>query len=445
MAKLKRLTPFLLLFFYVTAALYLFRERAGTQAAYNALVKQARSYARDGILVDAMKTYRSALEIRPSLELELEAGQAFLDSGEYYDARNWYEDELLIKYPDKPETYAFGIEACIKLDDYDEAFQCYNKFCRRKLSDERVKSLMNQIRYSFEVLNTYEEVSVFSNLSHTAAVRQDGLWGYVDTTGHRTLDYQYAMAGPFSETAPVVDEDGTARYIDTEGNTKHNGKQIERTDPNFGTVEEFQSICSNLILAFNGSEWAYFQADSFQRAFGESFPNALPIVDGTGAVQNTMGKWALIHEDGSTTDFQYDEVAADSKGIINRTGNVFVKIGGEYHLVDTDGKPVNVQSYDNVCAYYDSTYAAVQRGGKWVFVDAEGKELPMEGFDEARSFSNGLAAVRRGTQWGYINLEGELVIPCQFDEAGPFSNDGSAFVLHQGHGWDLIRLYQSNN
>lgn len=443
MAKIKKLTPVLLLVFYALAALYMFRERLSVQGTYNVLLEQARAYAQDGILVEAMDSYESALAIRPSVELELEAGQLLLDSGEYHDARNWYEDELLAKYPESPETYAYGIEVCTGMDAYDEAFECYDKYCRRKLSDDRVESLMNQIWYSFDVLNTYEQVSAFSNLSHTAAVREDDLWGYVDTTGHRVLEYQFREAGVFSDTAAVIGEDGEARYIDVEGNTRYNARQIERVNPEFGAVEAFRPIYSGLILASNGAGWSYFHVDDFHQAFDGLYEDAYPIVNGTGAVQNASGKWALISEDGSTTEFQYDEVAADAKGIINRTGAVLVRFGGQYHLVDGSGQPMTEQTYSSVCPFYDSTYAAVERDGQWVFVDAEGRETAFDAYDEARSFSGGLAAVRRGTQWGYINQQGELVIPCQFDDAGPFSDDGAAFVHHIGKGWDLIKLYKS--
>uniref|UniRef100_B8HNA7 KWG Leptospira repeat protein n=1 Tax=Cyanothece sp. (strain PCC 7425 / ATCC 29141) TaxID=395961 RepID=B8HNA7_CYAP4 len=41
-------------------------------------------------------------------------------------------------------------------------------------------------------------------------------------------------------------------------------------------------------------------------------------------------------------------------------------------------------------------------------------------FEEAQSFSEGLAAVKKGGQWGFIDRSGAMVIPPQFDQVEPF-------------------------
>ena len=45
-------------------------------------------------------------------------------------------------------------------------------------------------------------------------------------------------------------------------------------------------------------------------------------------------------------------------------------------------------------------------------------------YDEAKSFSNGLAAVRKGDQWGFINKENKLVIDYQFTDTGYMDSNG---------------------
>ena len=49
-------------------------------------------------------------------------------------------------------------------------------------------------------------------------------------------------------------------------------------------------------------------------------------------------------------------------------------------------------------------------------------------FQEARSFSGGLAAVYDGKQWGFINEKGTLAIDYQFQDAGYFSAKGACPV-----------------
>lgn len=59
-------------------------------------------------------------------------------------------------------------------------------------------------------------------------------------------------------------------------------------------------------------------------------------------------------------------------------------------------------------------------------------------FQNAESFSNGMAAVMTEEKYGYINSSGELVIKPSYDEAGDFYND-TAPVINNG-----LRLYINN-
>ena len=66
--------------------------------------------------------------------------------------------------------------------------------------------------------------------------------------------------------------------------------------------------------------------------------------------------------------------------------------------------------------------------GKWGFVNSDGKTAIEPKYDEAMSFSNGLAAVRSGDKWGFINESGELVIDYKYSDGGYFTNNGVCFV-----------------
>ncbi len=64
---------------------------------------------------------------------------------------------------------------------------------------------------------------------------------------------------------------------------------------------------------------------------------------------------------------------------------------------------------------------------KYGFIDRTGKMVIAPQFDDAQSFSEGLAPVKVGKKWGYINNVGSYVIYPQFDFASVF-NDGLAPV-----------------
>ena len=57
-------------------------------------------------------------------------------------------------------------------------------------------------------------------------------------------------------------------------------------------------------------------------------------------------------------------------------------------------------------------------------------------YDDARSFSEGLARVEQNGKYGFINIKGEVVVPCIYDRVGSFS-EGFAKVRKDGK-WSII-------
>ena len=82
--------------------------------------------------------------------------------------------------------------------------------------------------------------------------------------------------------------------------------------------------------------------------------------------------------------------------------------------------------------------AAVSIDGKWGFIDATGKRIIEPQYDDARSFSNGVAAVKSGNKWGFINESGEMVIKPTFSDAKDFNDSGKVMVKDSGT-WQLLK------
>jgi hypothetical protein len=71
-------------------------------------------------------------------------------------------------------------------------------------------------------------------------------------------------------------------------------------------------------------------------------------------------------------------------------------------------------------------------------VDTQGRVAIPPKFDEARSFSDGLAQARLDDKWGYIDRSGDWIIKRKFDSEGPFV-DGLAYIEPvDGKGWGYI-------
>lgn len=445
MKSYKKILPIFLSVALFGSAAYSIQTKSENANAYAVALEEARNYAAKGIEVDAMSCYQEALDIEPTLAIYLEAGEVYLENDDLSAAKKWYQNELLEQYPKAAETYLYGIKMYLASDNYRNAFSVYEAYQNRGLYLDEVENMIDPIRYMYTLSGRYEDVGVFSNVTNTAAVMYDGLWGYVNASGNRMITYDYVTAGTFGTYAAVTDVDGNAYYIDQSGDIKINEKFILETDSEFLTVKEFQGIQSNMILAYNGEIWNYYDADTYEKLFG-GYKEATPITNGVGAVSEDGEKWELISTDGSQiTDAVFDGVVADDKGIVCRSNAIVVILNGEYILVDHEGNQLGDGAYTEASAFYDGTYAACGNGQNWSFVDDNGNVVLTGKYQDARSFSNGLAAVKVDGKWGYIDISGEIVIPCEFEEAGPFNTTGVAFVKVADENWQLLSLYQYNH
>lgn len=442
MRSYKKIMPVVLTFALVGSAVYSFQNRAERRQQYDSALSQARVYMEKEIEKDAMEQYQTALALEPSLSVYLEAGEIYLTHPDRRGAMSWYENMLLPNYPKEAETYLYGLRACAMWEDYGQMFSIYKEYQKRNLKAEPVEEFIKKYLYTYSLTGTYEEVSVFGLSSGVAAVKYNDHWGYVDSGGKRKVSYRFEAAGLFGDYAPVIDREGRAIYIDMAGDEKINENFILEKDPEFGSVTEFKNIYSNLILACNGTQWNYYSLDTFEKQFG-GYVRALPVANGVGAVSQDGGNWALIAGDGTLlTDFVFDEILADEKDIAYRGEALIARRDGAYILIDSKGQQIGSGRYTSAKPFYETTYAAVEKDGKWIYVDTAGQEYDLGEFEDAASFSCGMAAVKKDGKWGFIDIAGEMLIESQFYQAGPFNDRGACFVMTRPDQWELLRLYR---
>ena len=64
-------------------------------------------------------------------------------------------------------------------------------------------------------------------------------------------------------------------------------------------------------------------------------------------------------------------------------------------------------------------------------------------YDDARSYTNGLAAVCINGKWGFVDEKENVVIEPQFTDAKDFNEKGSCFIKTENK-WQLLKLYRLN-
>lgn len=443
MKKYQVIMPLALPLALVISVGYMVQQRTNINNQYQAYMQAAAGYEKNGVMTDAVSNYEAALALRPTLEGYLAIGTLYLNQQEYTEAQRWYRDELLERYPEEQQTYAFGIQAMLGEENVREAFAVYDAAQERGVPSDALQQLMQPVWNSFDLVGDFTNVTGFSNTAGLAAVQRGELWGYVNTEGTRVTPYQFAQAGAFNEVAPVVDAEGEAYYIDTAGNKKITASYFLEKDPEFGQVQQFATIQSGLVTAYNGQVWNYYDAATYEKKFG-GYAKATQITNGVGAVSQDGNKWALLSADGQLlTDFVFDDVVTDDKGVLCRTQAVVVRQDGGYRLVDrSTGQPIESAVYEDACAFSDNARAAVKKDGRWIFVSDTGEETDLGEFQQVKSFSAGVAPAQKDGKWGYIDEQGNWIIEPQFTDAGAFTSAGSAFVQTEENRWQLLLLFR---
>lgn len=437
--------PLALPFALAASVFYMVQQRTDVNTQYRQYIQAAEEYLRNDVVSDALDSYQAAMQLNPTLEVALAVGQVYFDHGEYRQAENWYEDELLAVYPEESDTYRFGIETQLAQGNVREAYQIYDLYQERGLQSDAVEQTIQPVRYSFDLIGDYEAVAAFSNTADLAAVQQNGGWGYIDTTGSKVIANLYAQAGTFADLAPVVDSEGEAFYIDATGNKKLTASYFLEKDPELGKVERFGDIQSGLVMAYNGNVWNYYDRESHEKRFG-GYEYATVITGGVGGVSHDGKNWALISADGQElTDFVFEEIVLDAKGVPCRTNALLVRQGGQYLLVDTAGAPISDNRYDDARAFNEAGLAAVRKDGRWIAVNETGEETDLGDFEDLKSFSAGVAAAKQGGKWGYIDQAGTWLIEPQFADAQDFNSSGVAFVQDEKETWHLLSLFRMHH
>ena len=431
MKNYRKIIPLALVVLMALACYSLVSNAVKENSDYNHYLSEARKYAELDITKYAIENYNKALSINPTPDVYVEVAE-YYERQENSDTKllNWCED-FFEKYPTNSKSYDCILKAYMKQKDYDSCFDVLSTAEKRNVSSEYIKSVKNELSYTFKLdFNTYDDDG-----NGFCAVKSKDAWGYVDSYGNQKTPITYVSAAPFTkaEMAPVVDQKGECYFIDNTGSRVLASKEKCKS---FG-------ISSDDIIKVELENGKYSYCDSeLNKLFGE-YDDATAFNNGIAAVKEN-GQWKIINNEGNAkSSTEYADVVADEKNIVFRNDRLFVGDGTGYIMIDSSGKQIGNEKYENAHCFADSTYAAVENDGKWFFIDKNAKRLSDKTYEDARSYSNGLAAVKISGKWGFVDTDENVVIEQQFFGAKDFSEKGSCFV-QTGDKWQLLKLYRLN-
>ena len=249
---------------------------------------------------------------------------------------------------------------------------------------------------------------------------ESGKVGYVDASGTVVIPPSLPATrdnfdGEFHEGLLGIKEVGGYRYLDRAGNTVFHTDAWLAFDfhEGFAVAGRYAGFHSDQFPKYGFLDRTGSFAIAAQYRSVESFSDGLATV----AVSSEFGSTGYINSKGvfviPPTLTYGSSFSEDRAAVI---------VGGPCRMVNPGscGRPMFEPTESG--ATYDCRYA---------FIDKRGQPISRLRFDDADSYSEGLAAVKIGNAWGFVDHSGNISIPAMYSYVGEFS-EGLAWAMESG-------------
>lgn len=435
MKNYRGLVPIVLVFLLAISIFSYIRNIDTENTEYNTYISQGDQYYNDKLYVKAINEYAKAQAMKDSVDVDKKVADCYEIQKLDLETKNLYES-ILNKYPKNIKAYEYAMEYFMRIEDYTSIYSINETMVKRKLSSDTTKEIIESVRYSFYLEST-DYVDVGEYISNYCTVKaESGFIGLLNIKGNHVIPSRYQQMGNYmSEAIPVITTDEECFFVDINGNRtlNFNGE---------GAAEELGTITDGKYWVKMNDTYAYYDLDG--QRLSEDYQMATNF-NGDYAVVQKDDRWIIINDNFEQVSSEsYADIIIDSNGYAIRKGLLFINIQGKgYQLANQKGEIITEEYFDDARLMIDGTYAAVKKNEKWGFIDTEGKYIVEPEYEEAKSFSNGLAAIKKEDKWGFINEENQIVIEPQYTETRSFNSSFNCFVKVEEK-WNLLRLYSGN-
>lgn len=408
-------------------AIMTFSNYSAVEREYNTSIASARYNAEREIPYNAYNYYQKAFAIRCEDESVYKEylEQARLLGDTFYRSAI---EEYVLKFPNSPEANELLCGMYYERGSYAMLLDAALLARERGAATEQIKNWYNECAYMLKTLSRgYEGAGSF--LGDVAMIKVNGMYGFINTNGDSLLPPVYTAASSMMGANAAVN-DGEEWHI-----INRDGFKVARTSV---PVEYMGILVGGKIPIGKDGKYAYTNT-------GLKVPEELPydyasnFKNGVAAVKKGDA-WALINiNEELITDYVFEEVVLDEFNTCHNGGVIFVKKDGKYYMANSAGEKITDQAFDDVRPFVGDEPAAVCVAGKWGFVDSTGNWFMEPQFENAHSYSIGLAGVCEDGLWGYINKSGVVMIEHQFEDCLPFSTNGITAV-QENETWKYVQL-----
>ncbi len=395
-------------------------EETATQAA---LVAEADALAEKELYVRALPLYLEALGYATDANdaIEQKLLDVYLDYGKTSDYTALVEKRAAANTASETE-YLTAAQLYLSGGDVDSAAILLLTGIDKLGSDALIEYYDSNC-YLYDMRNTNYLTIIPTATNQIMAAYNGVCWQYIGSNGRVAIPGEFEAATSFNNGGFAAVKTDGQYYVITSDGSKYG---IDETG-----LDDVSGI-ANYVIGQKDGKYGYYTADFKLASTGLQF-DKITLNSNERALVSDGGKWAIISDSGDKiSDFVYDDAAINSIGCAYAGGVAMLCEGGSWYIISIDGEKVSPTGFADARAPESSGYIAVSNGSAFGFVDQSGNVKLDYTYEDAKSFSEGLAPVKVDGKWGYINERGSLVIDAIFEDAGPFRN-GVAIATFNGY------------
>ena len=406
----------------------------------NDLVARADGFMERELYIRAIPLYEEATKIKTTDKMSFEVEDRLLNAYLLHGDMNKYAkiiEKRAKKNKASVEEYKNAFNYYVESYKMSDAFKLI-RLGMENTGSEELETLYEEYRYLYRMRSTKYNYIAPTVDNSIMPVFDGEKWGYIASGGEVLISPQFDSATAFTNDGiAAVSNDGKFFAVNKNGDKYGLDDNEEKS-----RIQDAKYTSGSYILAKRDDKYGFFDYD-FNLVSGDLLFDEITRSSNGVIVGKRGDAWVIVNtSDGKQVATGIEEVAVNSYGSVFSNGRGMVKIGGKWHLVDTEGKDIIQDTFDYAKApESDGLIAVANSDGLWGFINDKGELKIDYQYYDAYSFSDNVAAVQiYNDSWIYISKFNVPISEEQFEEAKPF-HGGVGHVYEDGTAQLIIFRY----
>lgn len=386
---------------------------------------------------EAAEHYEEAMSVAPqqdTMNRILEVRELFYEEEVSDSARTALLsslDRACQLYPEELSYWEREIGMYLENEDYDAALSVCKAAFAQELSSDLLIQYRDQIKYSYKEDTRYAERYQDAVNGYFLVDSAEDHWKWITEDQESDSKVEYAKLGGVGQKNIYACQtlDGAYFFYDT---------SYVKRGVITGEPDKLGLYAEGYCPVAYGDRYAL--VDLYGDTLADGLAYASSFQNGYACISRGEGQWSLIDTNGKEIELPVSRVVCDEAGRYTCQDKVLAAEGDFYYLYNADlSERVGDFSCADVDVLTDDGWFAFQdESGKWGYADMDGKIVIEPQYEDAKSFSYGVAAVCVDGKWGYINRKAQLVVDAQFLSCGYASKKGICYVQDESNYYRTI-------